>query len=84
MEVAVTHDSTPPVWPGSPIVAAVVAQLRAFGDLNRDQAREVLPYWAHVAQLSEQGVRDVLAAFPAAKPEVVPDGVAGFPIGGRS
>lgn len=73
----------PTEWGPSPIVAAVVAQLAAFGPLNRDQAAEVLPYWAHVAHLSEAGIAAVLAEFPPAPSEQLPDGIAGYSIGGR-
>jgi len=57
--------STPPdPWSGHPIIDLVARQLRAFGDLTREQAAQVLPYWAHFARLTPREVAAVLARFP--------------------
>jgi len=56
----------PDPWSGHPIVDLVERQLRAFGDLTRDQAVDVLPYWAHYARLTDRERAAVLDRLPAA------------------
>jgi hypothetical protein len=80
-----------------PVRAAVteaVEALQAFGELTRDQAATVLPYWRHYSTLGERGAAAVLRRFPPADPvdaaveagEPHPGGgwISGATIGGGS
>lgn len=49
----------------APIVAAAVAALEAFADLDRLTAAKLLPMWRRYRELTPQQVAEVVAAFPA-------------------
>jgi hypothetical protein len=58
---------TPPApdeYDGNPIIDKVVEALTAFGDIDRDQAAALLPFWQHYRELTAREVAAVLRRFP--------------------
>lgn len=56
-----------------PIVAAAVEALKAFGgDLERESAAMLLPFWRHWWELSEREIAAILDRFEQGDPQAPP------------
>ena len=52
------------ITPDDPVRRAILV-LRAFGDLDQDQVRRVLPMWRHYVTLTPAEMIEIVNAFPS-------------------